>query len=196
MNTTTPDSGDTLPTNIAELPWTRFFRTRFCKSTSRDGLTHWVEAAPTTGQTAASATEIIDGIIICRHGCPQEILSDTPDPKGEGGKGSSREQKRTEAILHSPFLSGLLRSFDRDRATKAAGSLPSTATSILKTKFTAYALDPFPLSSDFFLSFLPSMRDVLQCENKALFGAPEPLSDRPASHRPLHSLRALPPAID
>jgi hypothetical protein len=41
-----------------------------------DSPTHWVEAFPTTGRTAQAAATILYDSIICRHGCPVEILTD------------------------------------------------------------------------------------------------------------------------
>ena len=41
-----------------------------------DSLTHWVEAFPTQGTTAKNAATLLYDKIICRYGCPKELLSD------------------------------------------------------------------------------------------------------------------------
>jgi hypothetical protein len=40
-----------------------------------DSLTHWVEAFPTQGATAKNAATLLYDKIICRYGCPKELLS-------------------------------------------------------------------------------------------------------------------------
>ena len=39
-------------------------------------LTKWVEANPITNLTSQTAAQFINDLIICQHGCPQNIKTD------------------------------------------------------------------------------------------------------------------------
>lgn len=107
-----------------------------------DYLTKWPEAKPVKEATAAETVEFIYEDIICRHGCPQRILTDRGTHFNNKMVKELLEKFRTAHLLSTPYhpqTNGLVERFNRTLAEAlartAAGNLSNWDTYIAPVLF-------------------------------------------------------------